>query len=206
VNNGSENRLYKNNAGNSNKWVIFKLQGTASNRSAIGARVRVKTGSLSQIREVQGGSGGKGQNSLPLEFGLGSASTIDSVIISWPSGLTQRFANLNPDAIYPVVEGQEIGLNKHESGVPLNYALMQNYPNPFNPSTTINYQVKEKSFVTIRVFDNTGREINSLINNTLSPGYYSISFDGSKLTSGVYFYSFIIDGLVLDSKKMILIK
>src|SRR4030095_702614 len=59
VNNGSENRLYKNNAGNSNKWVILKLRGVASNRSAIGTRVRIKTGSLSQIREVQGGSGGK---------------------------------------------------------------------------------------------------------------------------------------------------
>ncbi|HEY3250489.1 MAG TPA: CRTAC1 family protein, partial [Ignavibacteria bacterium] len=134
VNNGSENRLYKNNGGNNNKWVILKLRGVASNRSAVGTRVRVKTGSLNQIREVQGGSGGKGQNSLPVEFGLGSAATIDSLIVRWPSGTIQAFANVNPNIIYSLTEGGSLlGVNLTGSEIPQNFSLGQNYPNPFNP-------------------------------------------------------------------------
>jgi hypothetical protein len=203
-NNGSENRLYKN-SGNSNKWIILKLTGTNSNRSAIGTRVRIKTGTLNQIREVEGGSGGKGMNSLPVEFGIGTATVIDSVIVSWPSGLVQRFANVAPNTIYPLTEGQPLAVGNTGSSVPDKYSLSQNYPNPFNPTTNIKYQIANNGFVTLKVYDILGNEVATLVNEKKSAGYYEVTFDASNYPTGVYFYKLTTDNFT-ETKKMLMIK
>ena len=203
--NGSENRLYKSNAGNSNKWVIIKLQGTNSNRSAIGARVNVKTGSQSMIREVSGGSGGKGQNSLPVEFGLGSASTIDSMVVRWPSGLVQRFAGIAPNVIYSLTEGGQLVGVESPYTVPSIFELRQNYPNPFNPNTTISYVLPAKNYVTLKIYNVLGREVSILVNEKQSAGSYKVKWYGSNYSSGVYFYK-LTAGYFTETKKMILIK
>lgn len=214
-NNGTENRLYKNNAGNSNKWFILNLQGTNTNRSAIGTRVTVKTGSLMQIREVEGGSGGKGQNSLPVEFGLGSATIIDTLKIRWYSGLTQTFVNVTPNRIVNLVEGGTLGLENNTGIIPEKFRLSQNYPNPFNPSTKIRYEIPSAlSFsnvsigvlnVSLTVFDALGRDIATLVNETKPAGVYEVTFDGSNLPSGIYFYR-LISGDYSETKAMLLIK
>lgn len=204
-NNGSANRLFKNNGGNSNKWVQFKLQGVNSNRSAIGSRVTVKTSSFSQIREVEGGSGGKGQNSLILEFGLGTASVIDSVIVRWTSGLVQGFANVAPNTIYTVIEGQPLTVKNISNEIPDRFILEQNYPNPFNAVTSIKFKVESQRYVKLNVFDINGRELDLLVNGYLQPGYYQVNYDAGNLPSGVYFYK-LTAGSFSDVKKMILIK
>ncbi|MBI5403728.1 MAG: VCBS repeat-containing protein [Ignavibacteriae bacterium] len=203
-NNGTENRLYKN-SGNSNKWVEFKLIGTNSNKSAIGARVRIKTGTKNQIREVEGGSGGKGMNSLPLEFGIGTSTVIDSVIVNWPSGLIQRFANVNPNTIYSLTEGQPLGVNNLNTGIPEKYSLSQNYPNPFNPNTIIRFQIKDTRFVTLKVYDILGKEIAVLVNENKKEGYYETEFRAENIPSGVYFYTLKADSYT-ETKKMLYIK
>ncbi|MBN1634783.1 MAG: VCBS repeat-containing protein [Ignavibacteria bacterium] len=204
-NNGSANRLFKNNGGNSNNWVHFKLQGVNSNRSAIGSRVTVKTGSLSQIREVEGGSGGKGQNSLPLEFGLGTATVIDSVIVRWTNGLVQGFANVVPNTIYTVIEGQSLNVKNIGSEIPDRFVLEQNYPNPFNSMTNVKWQMAGTGYAKIIVYDVTGKEISELVNGLLQSGSYQVTFSADNLPSGVYFYKFTA-GNFSDVKKMILIK
>lgn len=205
VNNGTENRLYKNNAGNSNNWVIFKLQGVTTNRSAIGTRVTVKTGSLKQIREVEGGSGGKGQNSLPVEFGLGSASVIDSLTIRWQSGTIQSFTNVAVNQIITIIEGQSIYVKNLNVGTPEKYILEQNYPNPFNQTTVINYQIPLSGRVILKVYDISGKEIAVLLDSYQNSGGYSITFNADKLTSGIYFYNLQTDNFT-ETKKMILVK
>ncbi len=75
-----------------------------------------------------------------------------------------------------------------QASIPREYELYQNYPNPFNPSTTIRYQVPSASNVTLKVFDLLGRELALLVNERKNPGTYEVQFDGSKLSSGVYFY------------------
>ncbi len=211
VNNGSENRLYKSNAGNSNKWLIVKLRGVTSNRSAIGTKVTIRTGSLRQIREVQGGSGGKGQNSLPVEFGIGSASIIDSMIIRWPSGTVQSFTNVNPNIIYSLIEGGTLlALNPISLNIPSQFALGQNYPNPFNPFTKIRFDIpkdvkEQTSNVKLVVYDVAGKEVRILVNEQLQPGSYEMEFDGSKYTSGVYFYK-LTAGEFTEVRKMVLVK
>src|SRR5439155_1168679 len=88
------NYLYHHNQGNSNAWIMFKLVGTVSNRSPIGAKVRVKATirgkTYWQMREVTNGDGFAG-NSLNPHFGLGDATNVDIVRIEWPSGAVQEF-------------------------------------------------------------------------------------------------------------------
>ncbi|MBS4033237.1 MAG: T9SS type A sorting domain-containing protein [Ignavibacterium sp.] len=88
---------------------------------------------------------------------------------------------------------------------PIAFSLEQNYPNPFNPATVIRYQVPVSSFVTLKVYDVLGREIAVLVNETKTARRYEVSFDGSKLSSGTYFYTIIADGFV-QTKKMLLVK
>ncbi len=81
--------LYKNTTAPDNKWIAFELEGAASNRSAIGAHVRVFWNGQQQAQEVSGGSGFCAQNQRRLHFGLGKAASVDRVEIRWPSGKTQ---------------------------------------------------------------------------------------------------------------------
>jgi hypothetical protein len=89
--------------------------------------------------------------------------------------------------------------------LPKLFKLFQNYPNPFNPSTIINYEIPEYSFVTLKVFDILGREIATLVNEEKAAGEYSLTFDASNLSSGIYFYR-ITAGNFSGVKKMLLIK
>ena len=86
-----------------------------------------------------------------------------------------------------------------------NYNLSQNYPNPFNPSTKINYEIQKTEFVSLKVYDIIGREVATLINRTMQPGAYQVTLDGSKLSSGVYFYK-LTAGDFTGIKRMILVK
>ncbi len=88
---------------------------------------------------------------------------------------------------------------------PVSTELFQNYPNPFNPSTSISFSIPKSSFVTIIVYDISGNEVATLMNDYKSAGTHNVSFDASKLSSGVYLYRLIADNSVL-SKKLTLIK
>ncbi|TSA28825.1 MAG: T9SS C-terminal target domain-containing protein [Ignavibacteriales bacterium] len=88
--------------------------------------------------------------------------------------------------------------------VPSDYSIT-NYPNPFNPTTTINYQLPENGFVTIKVYDLLGKEVAVLVNENKSTGYYKVDFNASKLTSGVYVYTITTNNFI-QSKKMLLMK
>lgn len=90
-------------------------------------------------------------------------------------------------------------------GVPERYSLAQNYPNPFNPRSLINFQLPSSSFVSLKVYDISGREISSLVNEIKEAGYYTVQFDGTNFSSGVYFYKMQANDFV-SVKKMILVK
>ena len=89
INSLQANRLYRNN-GTTNRWLIVKLVGSVSNKDGIGARVTAVAGGTRQRRDVDGGSGYVSQQpSLPVEFGFGSTTTLDALIVRWPSGIVQ---------------------------------------------------------------------------------------------------------------------
>jgi hypothetical protein len=88
--------------------VLFHLVGTKSNRGAIGARVTVHAGSVTQLDEVRGGGSYLSQNDLRLHFGLGSAAKMESVEVRWPSGKVEVLKDVPADRIYTIVEGRGI--------------------------------------------------------------------------------------------------
>jgi len=85
------------------------------------------------------------------------------------------------------------------------FSLSQNYPNPFNPSTVINYSVPVKTGVVLKVFDNLGREVATLVDEVKEVGKYDIEFNASKLASGVYYYK-LQAGNFVSTKKFVLMK
>ena len=101
--------------------------------------------------------------------------------------------------------GHVVGVQKEEGMVVENYALDQNYPNPFNPSTEIRFSVVNPGMVTLTVYDLLGKEVATLVNEELTNGQYTVSFDASKLASGTYVYR-LTAGATQISKKMMLLK
>jgi hypothetical protein len=96
-----------------------------------------------------------------------------------------------------------------EIGIPKKFEISQNYPNPFNPVTKIDFDLPFDSKVSIRLYDITGREIKILVNETKQAGYYTTEFNGSKMSSGTYFYRIIAEGngqKFVMTKKALLIK
>ena len=114
---------------------------------------------------------------------------------------------------YPCVYGENTGTFTVSTTVPVEvnlasekfFKLSQNYPNPFNPVTTINYSVAELGLVNISVFDILGRNIKTLVNIVQNAGDYSIPFDASKLSGGIYYYRLTTNGNLI-TRKMILLK
>ncbi|MHB8581159.1 MAG: T9SS type A sorting domain-containing protein [Ignavibacteriaceae bacterium] len=89
--------------------------------------------------------------------------------------------------------------------MPSKYNLSQNYPNPFNPTTVISYSIPKENIVTIKVYDILGNEVANLVNEEKPAGSYSVNFNASKLSSGVYFYR-MQAGSFMGTKKLILLK
>jgi len=93
-----------------------------------------------------------------------------------------------------------------EIGLPSKFSLSQNYPNPFNPSTKIDFQIPNDTKVTLNIYDVSGRKVMTLINNELKKAdFYTVDFNASQLSSGVYFFNLITDKFS-DTKKMVLLK
>jgi len=96
-------------------------------------------------------------------------------------------------------------VNKDSINLPVKFTLQQNFPNPFNPNTTIQFSLREQSFVVLKVFDALGREVRTLVNEHQQSGMHMVIFDGTNLPSGVYFYK-LEAGTCSDTKKFLLLK
>ncbi|MFZ4671494.1 MAG: FG-GAP-like repeat-containing protein [Flavobacterium sp.] len=161
------------NNGNSNKWLNVNLQGVQSNRNGIGARIEIYGVWGKQIRDVQSGTGFENMNSITAHFGIGQATSIDRIIIRWPSGIVDSILNPSINQSLLVVEGSSI----------LGSASFTNsefsiYPNPVKNILNIN---PENNIVmkSIQVYDLTGKlVIEANLNNT--------SFSVENLVNGTY--------------------
>jgi len=136
--------------------------------------------------------------------------------------LRTKITSVSPDGIYTVtVKGNGPNgtpvhirtitflittfLSVVNNQVPAEFSLMQNYPNPFNPSTTIQYSIAKPGNIKIVVYDISGREVETLVNEQTQAGTFEIKWDASEISSGVYFYK-ITAGEFIQTKKMLLIK
>jgi hypothetical protein len=116
ANNGDLPVVLHNSGGNGNHFLNFKLSGKKSNRDAMGARVRVVTGTTSQIREIAGGGSYLSQSDLRANFGIAKAKRAEIVEITWPSGQRQTFRDVEADKFYLVEEGNDHLQMQHISG------------------------------------------------------------------------------------------
>lgn len=155
------NYLYHNN-GNGNNWMELKLKGTASNRSAIGTLVRVKSvingNPVWQLREVTSQSGYCSQNSLVVHFGLADGTAIDSLQVIWPSGTVQNFNNVNPNHLYSLEENGGIvvvGVEEPSFEGP----RMEVYPNPNGGDFFIEVLGMTDESYQVEVFDMAGKQV-----------------------------------------------
>jgi len=141
-------------SGNSNKWLKLNLQGIQSNRNGIGARVEIYGEWGKQIRDVRSGEGFEYMSSLNVHFGIGQATTIDQVIIRWPSGIIDTYSNVSPNQRLSVVEGATLGNNSFENFV------FTMYPNPVKNTINISLNTANPvEFISAEIYDLTGRRV-----------------------------------------------
>ncbi len=162
---------------NTNKWIKVALQGIESNINGIGARIEIYGAWGKQIRDIRSGEGFKYMSSLNAHFGIGQATTIDQVIIRWPSGTVDTYNNVAPNQRLTVVEGATLAVNAFNNGV---FSI---YPNP--AKNVVNIQFKDNLSVTPKsamVYDLTGKVV-------LTTSDLSQPINVEKLASGTYILS-----------------
>lgn len=201
TNDSGWNRLLRNHAAGSNHWLQVVLAGTESNRQGIGARVRVVAGGRAQVREVGGDTGIGSQNWVVAHFGLGAASTVDTLTIVWPSGIVQtEIPGFAADRRIIVTESTEpagappgpdpIGTGDGEAGLrPEDVAL----PNPFRNETRWEHVLAAPGPLRVEIYDAGGRRVRTLLDAArAAAGRHVLSWDGRddggrRLPHGVYF-------------------
>ncbi|HEY5123743.1 MAG TPA: T9SS type A sorting domain-containing protein, partial [Ignavibacteria bacterium] len=174
--------------GNTTGGNIF-FDSSASAAISVNSRTINNGGTVYRFRGWTGN--GYGSYTSPDSTGLDSAITINNIIN--PLTETVRWMTVT-------------GIINISSDIPKEYKLYQNYPNPFNPVTKIKFDLAGlKGFASIRIYDIMGREIKVLLNEILTPGRYEVTFDGSNLASGIYFYILNAAGYS-ETKRMVFIK
>lgn len=145
---------------------------------------------------VIGSGGGKVSGAANiLEFTLGEPLV----------GKAASSTNISAIGFWNVYRQEMLTSVENEEPLPLHYKLEQNYPNPFNPSTIIKFAVPERSIVIIKVYNITGEEVMTLINEEKDRGWHEIKFNSNGLSSGIYFCR-MQAGNYVSIKKMMLLK
>lgn len=132
----------------------------------------------------------------------------DTVTIVLDSGLAHgALANWSYfDLVTVEKTGTLVTIDTGPAHYPKHAKLFQNFPNPFNPSTQISYVLAEADFVTLKIYNMSGREIRSLVNTYQRDGRYSVHFDGAGLASGIYFCKLLTGRGFTETKKMLLLR
>lgn len=163
-----------------------------------------QNGCISAVIGVVGRTTNRGQT---WEVTNNGGYTVYAVKMVHPDTIFASCGNQFGSMVMKFAKGPVTNGFTYETSVPENYTLKQNYPNPFNPVTTIEFDLPKEGNVTLKIFDIAGREVAREINGLrLRTGNYKVHFDGSGLSSGVYFYSLIVDGASVSTKKMIMVK
>jgi PKD repeat protein len=141
-------------------------------------------------------------DSLALNFGGNS----DTVVCLWKVySYNGSDSLISQNANFIFISRHTVGIKVISASIPEKFKLYQNYPNPFNPSTIISFQLPTNSYTTLKIYDITGRVVETLINENLKAGTYQVSWNASKYSSGIYFYR-IQAGEFTDVKRLMLVK
>jgi hypothetical protein len=150
-------------------------------------------------------TGNLGRTWTDVSTGLVILAGYEEPVISLAVSNGYLFAGSPDDRVWRRPLSEITALHERSTLLPVEFSISQNYPNPFNPSTMINYQLPVSKHVTLKVYDILGREVETLVNGFKSAGSYEVEFDGSRLSSGVYFYRLTAPGINI-ARKMLLEK
>jgi len=193
MNDTDNNYLWKNTTSNSNNWIKINLEGVTSNKDGIGSKIEINAGGLSQYRYTLNGEGYNGQNSNSEFVGLGSATTIDYIKVTWLSGTEDIYTNITPNQTLNLIEGQSLSVNEF-SEVKFNI-----FPNP----------VKSKLQIKLNNSFNTETKhielFSSLGNSVLLKSFKGLNteINVNNLSSGVYFLKCSLGNQLITKKVMI---
>jgi hypothetical protein len=199
------NRLFLNE-GNDNHWLQVCLVGTTSNRLGIGARAKAVAGNLVQWRDLGGGKFAGSSNAPFIHFGLGENTIVDSMYICWPSGNVSIFTDIPADQRIYITEGaREVNLVSQNPTSPNSSNHIRVQPNPFNSRAEINLEISTAGQVNLSLYNLRGELVETLVNSYYTPGNYIIQFEGTTLSSGIYFV-FLRTEMEYRIKKIMIIK
>jgi hypothetical protein len=175
------NDLLYHNDGNDNHWITIKLNGTTTNKSAIGTKIRVKAtingNVVWQMREISAQSSYCSQNDLRAHFGFGNATIIETIIVEWLSGVQETYSNIPVDQFISITQGVGIlGLNTQNAVNDFSI-----YPNPVNDKLEISND-NEVSVASINIYNTLGQVVLIIPN-----AQQTKSIDVSSLKTGNYF-------------------
>ncbi len=208
---GAANVLFENGLDTGNHWVQLRLTGAGTNTTAIGARVVLTAGGVSQTRLVTPGSGYLNCSAADPHFGLAAATVIDQIDIYWPDGMHQVVGTQPVDGVINITEGLDPASAVVASEVPLATSLTGAYPNPFNPSTTISFALKQDTRARLEVFTIDGRHVRTLTDDSYAAGPHSVVWTGTdnsgrQVASGTYLYRLTTGDGVDASGSIVLVK
>ena len=209
---GAANALLVNGlANNANRWIKLHLEGLGNNSCAIGARVVLTAGGVSQTRMVSSGAAYLSQNSMDLHFGLGASTQVDRIEIFWPDGTYEDLGPTYTNHRLVITQGQGLP-SAVDDGVPTRQtALGLAHPNPFNPSTTIEFALAGPDNARLDVYTIDGRHVRTLVDRGLGAGPHSVTWDGTDRTgrtvgSGTYFYRLTTASGFSEAGRMVMVK
>ncbi len=207
---GAADVLLHNMRGTANHWLTVNLQATTSNTSALGAKISLTAGGITQTRLVVSGTGYMCNAPLQQHFGLGTATSVDQMQITWPDGEVQTLTGFAGDQDLDIVQGQS-PFSGVDDNTPRVTSLGQAYPNPFNPVTTISYELATAGKVCLEVFTLDGRKVTTLANGEQLAGQHKVVWKGTddrgrSIASGSYLYRLRTADGVSRTGRMTLIK
>ncbi len=203
--------LYENRTASGN-WLKLHLEGTTSNRDALGATATAWVGEEAYHRSNDGVDF-LGQSLMALHFGLGEASLVDRIDIRWPSGQQESVMQVAVNQEITVREGDgmitSVSSAASKSGrPPTEFKLLGNYPNPFNAGTVISFDLPEPGAVRLRIFDLRGREV-FVTQQSFARGRHQFHWGGKNQSgqdvgSGFYLYTIAANGSRRAGKLLVL--
>ncbi|WP_299886315.1 FG-GAP-like repeat-containing protein [uncultured Lacinutrix sp.] len=195
--NGNQTNALFRNTGTGNNWVKINCSGTNSNNSAIGAKVRIKStingNEVWQTRKIVSSSGYCSQNSYTQHFGLGNATIIEALEITWPIGTVETYNNLNINTTHNVIEGTGLGISE------MSLHSFKLFPNPVKDTITIRLGSKlvDSKNNVFTIFNMNGKRVKTVpLNNTET-------YDVSELKTGNYIYTISKNNTIHYSGKLI---
>lgn len=174
--------VLRNDLNNNNNWLKVDLEGTISNRDAFGAQIYIYTNGKSWVHEVFAGGSHCSQHSSVAHFGLGTAPHVDSLVIHWPNGLTERLSNIVPNQTLYLTEG----LVTHHASIAKNSIQFLAFPNPAQDQLNIHYHLPNPQTTSLEISNSIGQVLWQQEYINQAAGEQQLSIPTTALSNGIY--------------------